>query len=404
MKAPLQRAGDEISELSRIAIGEHVDIVKRGVRGNWTADYSFVNADGVRQHSRKSLGTRDRQIAEKRARELEVKLAGGEFKPEASPTTIEKAIEEFITAKKTEGAKPKTIVKYRAELKTYGDFLKKKGVTTLQKITVRLDDQYRCHRVEVDKIASYTLYSHTMIRKGWLLWCVSRNLLTQSSLASLKVSRPRRRKHPAATMEQLNQILSSASGYLVAVFATLGFTGLRIGEVAALRPEDVNVDAGFIYVRGRNDWGPKTASSERTVPLHRRLLAMLRAMPKGKGGRFFNAPKTSRFPNGDRPVDLRDINEQFQALAKQHGFVVGRKNVGLTAHSLRRTFKTTSLDAGVPKPLVDLWVGHEDQNEMDTFYYDPQKSKEWIERVPFGEPNVQDLKALNGVSKNVDAH
>jgi integrase len=190
----------------------------------------------------------------------------------------------------------------------------------------------------------------------------------------------------------------------LAVFAVLGFTGLRVGEVAALRPEDVDVESGLLHVRRRNDWGPKTASSERSVPLHRRLLALLRAMPKGKGGTFFNAPKTSRFPKGDRPIDLRDINEEFQSLAKQHGFVVGRKNVGLTAHSLRRTFKTTCFDAGVPKPLVDLWVGHEDQNEMDTFYYDPRKSKEWMQRVPFGEPNEQDLNALKGVSENGEAH
>jgi len=100
-----------------------------------------------------------------------------------------------------------------------------------------------------------------------------------------------------------------------------------------------------------------------------------------------------------RPVTVnhRDINEQFQALAKQHGFIVGRKNVGLTVHALRRTFKTCCFDAGVPKPMLDRWIGHEDQNDMDVFYYDPQKSKEWMERVPFGEPNGQDLKALTGV-------
>ena len=45
--------------------------------------------------------------------------------------------------------------------------------------------------------------------------------------------------------------------------------------------------------------------------------------------------------------------------------------------------------------MLDRWVGHEDQSNMDTFYYDPQKSKEWMQKLPFDEPNEQDLKSLN---------
>jgi integrase len=363
----------------------------------WTADYSFINVDGKSQHSRKSLGTRNRQIAEQRARELEVKLTKGEFKPEpAGPTSTQRAIDAFIGAKETEGASGKTLTKYCAELENYDKFLKQHRANTLQNINVRLDDLYRSHRMQIDGLETYTIYSHTMIRKSWLAWCVTRNLLAASPLAGVKFPRPRRRKYPAATLQQLNQILTGASGYLIAVLAVLAFTGLRIGEVAALRPQDVDLVAGLIHVRRRSEWGPKTEASERSVPLHPRLLALLRAMPKGKGSTFFNAPPSSRFPNGDHPINPCDINEQFQALAKRHGFVVGRKNVGLTVHALRPTFKTCCFDAGVPKPMLDRWIGHEDQNDMDVFYYDPQKSQEWMQRVPFGEPNGLDIKVLAG--------
>jgi hypothetical protein len=44
--------------------------------------------------------------------------------------------------------------------------------------------------------------------------------------------------------------------------------------------------------------------------------------------------------------------------------------------------------------MVDLWVGHRNQKDMDFFYYDPQRSKEWIEKVPFGEPNEDELKRV----------
>jgi hypothetical protein len=49
--------------------------------------------------------------------------------------------------------------------------------------------------------------------------------------------------------------------------------------------------------------------------------------------------------------------------------------------------------------MVDWWMGQPDRNSMDFFYYDPQKSQEWMARVPFGEPNDNDLKRLKGADK-----
>ena len=397
MKSENHQPTAQRREPQRIVIGEHVCLVARGKRQIWTADYAFVDDTGQRQHGRQSFRTRNRQVAERRARALEVKLTEGTFAPELNRSTpIDSAIADFIASKKTEGAALKTIVKYQGELKTYAIFLKQQGAQMLQQISVRLDDQYKQHRQERNGLDTYTLYAHAMIRKSFLAWCVTRKLLASSPLANVKIPKPRRRKYPAATLEQVNQILASATGSLVAVLAVLAFTGLRIGEVEALRPQDVDLDEGILHVRRREGWGPKTENSERSVPIHRRLLAILRALPKSRGDCFFNAPSSARFPLGDHHLNPRDVNEQFQKLAKLHGFLVGRKNVGLTVHALRRTFKTLCFDAGVPKPMLDRWVGHEDQDDMDTFYYDPQKSKEWIQRVPFGEPNEQDVKSLCG--------
>ncbi len=55
------------------------------------------------------------------------------------------------------------------------------------------------------------------------------------------------------------------------------YAGLRMGEIIALRWQDVDLDAGWIHVRPRKDWSPKTAASERSVPLTEELLAFLSA-------------------------------------------------------------------------------------------------------------------------------
>jgi integrase len=392
----------------RIAVGEHITIYRRGSRGTWTADFHYIDQNGRRRHSRKSLHTRNQRAAESAARKLDVDLARSLDMPTAGGTTvlapssivgIDDAIKLFVDAKKTDGCARKTTVKYEGELKNFAKYLREShGVVAIHALSILLVDQYKAHRRNIDQLNSYTLHAHLMIIKGWLRWCKTRGLITGNPLAELEVAQPRRRRHPAATIEQVNGILAVANGWLFAVVATLAFTGLRLGEVVALRPADVDLANGVIHVRRREGWGPKTENSERTVPIHRRLLAILRAVKKPKGTSFLNAPPSRDFPVGDHAVNPREVNARFQALARQCGHAVGREQQGLTAHGLRRMFKTFCLDSGVPKPMVDAWMGHRNQKEMDFFYYDPRKSNEWMERVPFGEPDGQDLQHLKGVS------
>ena len=56
-------------------------------------------------------------------------------------------------------------------------------------------------------------------------------------------------------------------------------------------------------------------------------------------------------------------------------------------------FKTFCLDAGVPKPMVDFWMGYRNQTDMDFFYYDPVKSGEWMHEAPFREGEVRTMIA-----------
>jgi integrase len=255
------------------------------------------------------------------------------------------------------------------------------------------------HRKDVDKLDAYTRHNHLIILKGWLKWCRKRRTIAINPLAEMENRQPRRRRHPAATIDQVNAVLGATSEWLFVVLIMLAFTGMRVGEAAALRPADVDLENGWVHVRRRADWGPKTEGSERSIPIHRRLLTVLSAMVKRKGAWFFNAPPSRQFPKGDHHVNPRDVNEQFQQLAAQCGFAVGRNAGGLTVHALRRFFKTFCLDSGVPKPMVDFWMGHRNQQDMDTFYYDPQKSKEWMERMPFGEPNDEELKKVPSTAR-----
>ena len=57
-------------------------------------------------------------------------------------------------------------------------------------------------------------------------------------------------------------------------------------------------------------------------------------------------------------------------------------------HSLRRFFRTSAVNAGVPERAVDLWIGHAaDKRSVQTIYYDLSdvSSQTFMVKVQFGD-------------------
>ena len=218
----------------RIRIGEHIVLLRRGKRGVWTADFHYVDENGHRQHGRKSLRTRNRRAAESKARELEEKLRKREFRGTATEdlaTAVQESIRQYIASKEADGCSRKTIVKYSGELLNFASYLKEhQGIVALRALTLRHVDLYKIYRRDVDGLDAYTVCNHLIIIKGWFGWCREQRMIAANPLSELKIRQPRRRRHPAARLEQVNAILGRARGWLFGVLITLAFTGMRVGR------------------------------------------------------------------------------------------------------------------------------------------------------------------------------
>jgi integrase len=81
----------------------------------------------------------------------------------------------------------------------------------------------------------------------------------------------------------------AASDWAFPIHFTLAKTGLRVGELTHLLIEDVDLEAGWLYVRNKTElgWRIKTGQ-ERTVPLLPEVIAVLRSViGRRKGGPVF---------------------------------------------------------------------------------------------------------------------
>lgn len=129
-------------------------------------------------------------------------------------------------------------------------------------------------------------------------------------------------------------------------------TGMRRGEICALRWSDVDLDSMEIHVRrsiglgaaGAYEKPPKTQSGMRTIPIPDMLLQALRT------------PHSGPYVLGDRPYSPGRLTKEWQSFARAFG-IYGTEGP-CTFHDLRHTYATVAIANGADVRSVSSILGH----------------------------------------------
>ena len=174
------------------------------------------------------------------------------------------------------------------------------------------------------------------------------------------------------------------------LYLTAAMTGLRQGELLALRWRDIDwvgsPRAGHQnYVRG--EFGtPKSKRSSRSVPLADRLAGELE--------RHF---KASPWQGDDDLVFAHpDVGSPLERsrLLKRFKRNLARASVReLRFHDLRHTFGTRVAAAGVPLRTLQEWMGHRDFKTTLIYadYQPSEREAEFVERA-FQRPGAETVR------------
>ena len=150
-----------------------------------------------------------------------------------------------------------------------------------------------------------------------------------------------------------------------AIVTSLG-TGLRRGELLALRWGDIDLEAGLLTVQRaleRVDGAtrfkdPKTKRSRRTISLPRFVMERLRRHHAKQGEWLLHngfgrpTPETLVFERGGEPWIPNTFGTVFMRALSDAGVPHVR------LHDLRHTFASMALDAGVDLKTVSNALGH----------------------------------------------
>lgn len=276
--------------------------------------------------------------------------------------TVGELLDEYIEARRS-SLKPKTLEVYEwgaGVVKKYINRRKVRDLTANDCATmIRKMQEDGLSKASVTKALTPLQGAlKVAVREGWV----------QTNPLSLLLSHERpngsSKRMRVLSSDEIHKLLKAASSDRWRIlFATLIFTGLRIGEALALRWEDVN---GTIRVRGG-----KTKAAEREVMLVPSLANELRklrlAQPPGTEYVFANK-------NGS-PVSRREALRALRAAEKRAGLT------DYTLHELRHTFASILIAQGENVVLVSHQLGHKDPAVTLKIYAHLFDEQENVERA-----------------------
>lgn len=171
---------------------------------------------------------------------------------------------------------------------------------------------------------SCTYYAYL---NGWFKWLQGQDLRADNPMAKIGAPKsPERLPRPVSDADVRALLTSSTYTRTHAMIMLAALQGLRVHEIAKVRAEDIDLDAGTLTVRGK-------AGSNNSLPLHPKIAEYAWRMPRK--GFWFPAPAT-------RPGEHVRSKSVSQSISN----AMDRCGIRATPHALRHFFASRLLADG----------------------------------------------------------
>lgn len=237
-------------------------------------------------------------------------------------------------------------------------------------------------------LTSITRYANSTIEKLFLQLkkayqeainkeIITRNLMLDADIRRPKSDKPDKKVRGYSPEEQkvfvdalkAHKIPYGRSNYKRQLLIEL-YTGLRMGEINALRPEDVDLDRKILTVsrtistgKGKKSFintTTKTNAGIRAIPITKDAEDVLREAlnemkPNPEGLIFYDFNKMD-------VISTKQVNSFFKRICERNGLEYNGQ------HALRHTFATRCIESGIDAFVLKNWMGHTDIHvTLDTY-------------------------------------
>ena len=341
-------------------------------KGKWMGQIN-TGRDENGKIKRKSVYGDTQQEVKEKLNQIKFKIYSGSF-VDTSQITFEQLMKQIIEDKYAlNEIQEQTYIRHLETLKMLGSI----NQIPLQKINYSMLKQLLISMVD---------YSDSTIKKLYMMLnqcfreAQKRKIIAENPMEDLKrpKSRKQKRKVRAMTVEEqqkfLKVIQTEKVRYKEQMLISM-FTGMRMGEVNALTPKDINFKFNFINIdktvsKGRkgsafvND-SAKTEKGNRTVPINELVKPVVEEVlanyePTEDGMLFHTTVGTL--------VTTNQVNMEFKRLLERFDIRDEGLKGELSLHSLRHTYATRCIEGGMPPKILQNLLGHKDISvTLDTY-------------------------------------
>jgi site-specific recombinase XerD len=363
-------------------------IYKRG--GVW---YIYYRVDGHKVRRRVS---RSKKIAQLALSDVIVKLEKKQLGFAPPPKKHAKPIAEFLEEYRKYSEtnhRDATVVRYGAIIDNFTRFLEERPeVVTLSDLSGKLFEEYKTYRRE--KPTTPNGLRKGKARKGAKANTVNMEIQTLRTILGLAIKWEYIKKNPVKgvphlkvddakqprflTQVEARKLLTESakvSRQLHDIYFTLLYTGMRKGELLNLTWNDIDLKRDKIKIQNKDFWKPK--SGQREISMHKAVRTLLLRLKRENDGK-------SRFVFCDKDGGKlrRKLRRDFMEITKKCGFPDVTK-----LHSLRHTFGSQLVMAGVDLATVQQEMGHADiSTTMIYSHLTPEHRQNAVNALQFGRP------------------
>jgi integrase len=325
-----------------------------------------VNTGKYLRHTETLHGTRSQ--AQARVRQLLVDLGKG-VQPQPGRVLVADLLRRWLAGYVSNKCSRRTQEGYESVVKHH--LIPGLGNIPLRKLTAQQVNEYLSraqkegHAKGKGALSQRTVHHHFRILSEALRYGVKHGLIGRNVCEMADPPRPRKKVMRTLTVEEVSALLKAAKGTdLYPLIFTALRSGLRQGELLALRWRDLNLDLLSLSVcqtlYKRNGLcelkEPKSEHSRRKVDMTPVLGLFLREYRAEQEARQFGLtlkPDDLVFANmNGNPLDPGTVTHQFSRMARRAGLE------GLRFHDLRHSFASLMLLGGVNPKTVSEALGH----------------------------------------------
>lgn len=254
----------------------------------------------------------------------------------------------------------------------------------VSKITPKMVEDWLINLPEKHKIGAKTANDAYMVLDQILDVAVLQRIIPQNPCNEVKKLIKKTKPRGCYTVDQVSRLFAKEwedDKFAYAACLLSATTGMRMGEIKALTPRQINDD----YINVNAAWGGNLdkrkstkSGKDRVVPILPEVRSILLELSNGRG------PDDYLFSlSGDIPLNDKYINNRMQAKMTELGIDYKKEN--LSFHSFRHFFNTRLVASGIESEIVRACVGHESIEMTENYLH----------------LKADDMKAIQEVQKRI---